>query len=32
MEPLTDGPVNVLRKTWQVGRDTTSRLLVGAGA
>ena len=30
MEPLTEGPVNVVRKTWQVGRDTTSRLLVGA--
>jgi hypothetical protein len=29
MEPLTNGPVDVMRKTWQVGRDTTSRLLVG---
>jgi hypothetical protein len=32
MEPLTNGPVDVVRKTWTVGRDTTSRLLVGAPA
>ena len=30
MEPLTNGPVDVVRKTWEAGRDTTSRLLVGA--
>ena len=30
VEPLTEGPVNVMRKTWAVSRDTTSRLLVGA--
>jgi hypothetical protein len=32
MEPLTNGPVDVVRKAWEVGRDTTSRLLVGAAA
>ena len=30
MEPLTNGPVDVVRKTWEVGRDTTKRVLVGA--
>ncbi len=30
MEPLTNGPVDVMRKTWEVGRDTTKGLLVGA--
>jgi hypothetical protein len=30
IEPLTNGPVDVMRKTWVVGRDTTSRLLVGS--
>ena len=30
IEPLTNGPVDVMRKTWEVSRDTTSRLLVGA--
>ena len=30
MEPFANGPVDVMRKTWEVGRDTTNRLLVGA--